>query len=101
MTHENITAFIGACIDSPNICVLTSYCSKGTLQVVYTLCQNVQWRIVGSRGPGPRHSVGPLQGCDPNFPSWGLARRKPLPTRGFRGRAPEAKHFGNNILKIG
>ncbi|XP_033746930.1 atrial natriuretic peptide receptor 1-like [Pecten maximus] len=34
MTHDNINPFIGACIDSPNICVLFQYCSKGSLQDV-------------------------------------------------------------------
>ena len=33
MAHENINMFVGACIDPPNICILTNYCSKGTLQV--------------------------------------------------------------------
>ena len=48
---------------------------------------------------GPAILWGPMQECDPTFPSWGLGRRKP--PSGVRGRAPEAKHFGNNILKIG
>jgi len=33
MAHENITTFVGACIDPPNMCVLTTYCPKGSLQV--------------------------------------------------------------------
>ena len=46
---------------------------------------------------GPAILCGPLQGCDPTFPSWGSA----VNPRGVRGRAPEVKHFGNNILKSG
>ncbi|KAI0237466.1 hypothetical protein LSAT2_012004 [Lamellibrachia satsuma] len=34
MAHENITTFVGACIDPPNMCVLTTYCSKGSLQAI-------------------------------------------------------------------
>ncbi|XP_072021369.1 atrial natriuretic peptide receptor 1-like [Amphiura filiformis] len=32
--HANITRFIGACVDPPNICTLTEYCPKGSLQDV-------------------------------------------------------------------
>ncbi|ELU04866.1 hypothetical protein CAPTEDRAFT_138354, partial [Capitella teleta] len=32
MSHDNINPFIGACIDQPNMCVLTAYCHKGCLQ---------------------------------------------------------------------
>jgi hypothetical protein len=32
IAHDNLTQFIGACVDKPNICVLTQYCSKGSLQ---------------------------------------------------------------------
>uniref|UniRef100_A0A3Q2EHI6 guanylate cyclase n=1 Tax=Cyprinodon variegatus TaxID=28743 RepID=A0A3Q2EHI6_CYPVA len=31
--NEHLTRFIGACIDSPNICVITEYCPRGSLQV--------------------------------------------------------------------
>lgn len=31
--HPNLTRFFGACVDAPNICILTEYCSRGTLQV--------------------------------------------------------------------
>nr|XP_006813675.1 PREDICTED: atrial natriuretic peptide receptor 1-like [Saccoglossus kowalevskii] len=30
--HENLNPFIGVCIDNPNICIVTQYCSKGSLQ---------------------------------------------------------------------
>ncbi|KFM63400.1 Atrial natriuretic peptide receptor 2, partial [Stegodyphus mimosarum] len=32
--HENIANFIGACIDAPNVAILTEYCPKGSLQDV-------------------------------------------------------------------
>ncbi|XP_077996437.1 atrial natriuretic peptide receptor 1-like [Glandiceps talaboti] len=32
MSHSNINPFIGFCPDPPNICILSQYCSKGSLQ---------------------------------------------------------------------
>lgn len=31
--NEHLTRFIGACTDPPNICILTEYCPRGSLQV--------------------------------------------------------------------
>uniref|UniRef100_A0A673HQE2 Guanylate cyclase n=1 Tax=Sinocyclocheilus rhinocerous TaxID=307959 RepID=A0A673HQE2_9TELE len=31
--NEHLTRFIGSCIDPPNICILTEYCPRGSLQV--------------------------------------------------------------------
>lgn len=31
---NHLTRFIGACIDPPNICIVTEYCPRGSLQVV-------------------------------------------------------------------
>ncbi|CDQ98913.1 unnamed protein product [Oncorhynchus mykiss] len=31
--NEHLTRFIGACIDPPNICIITEYCPRGSLQV--------------------------------------------------------------------
>ena len=50
---------------------------------------------------GPAIMCGPLHGCDPTFPSWGSGGAVSPPPSGVRSRAPEAKHFDNNILKIG
>lgn len=33
LRHDNICAFIGACTDPPNICVITEYCTRGSLKV--------------------------------------------------------------------
>uniref|UniRef100_H3CL07 Guanylate cyclase n=1 Tax=Tetraodon nigroviridis TaxID=99883 RepID=H3CL07_TETNG len=30
--NEHLTRFVGACIDPPNTCILTEYCSRGSLQ---------------------------------------------------------------------
>ena len=32
MTADNINRFMGACIDPPNICIVTSYCARGSLK---------------------------------------------------------------------
>ena len=66
-------------------------------QMMESMKRIVQWRIVGSRGPGARNSVGPSATCL----NWGSGGAGNPPPSGVRGRAPEAKHFGNNILKIG
>lgn len=31
---NHLTRFIGACIDPPNICIVTEYCPRGSLQVM-------------------------------------------------------------------
>ena len=32
LRHDNLNPFIGATIDPGNICILTEYCAKGSLQ---------------------------------------------------------------------
>ncbi|XP_033630928.1 guanylate cyclase 32E-like [Asterias rubens] len=32
LCHSNLCAFVGACADPPNICIITEYCSRGSLQ---------------------------------------------------------------------
>ncbi|KAG8192571.1 hypothetical protein JTE90_015205 [Oedothorax gibbosus] len=32
LRHDNLNSFIGACIDPPNICIVTDYCSRGSLK---------------------------------------------------------------------
>ncbi|XP_064642360.1 speract receptor-like [Lineus longissimus] len=34
MNHDNITSFLGACVEAPNICVLMEYCQRGSLSDV-------------------------------------------------------------------
>ncbi|KAI1292246.1 Guanylate cyclase 32E [Halotydeus destructor] len=34
LRHDNLNQFIGACIESPNICILTDYCARGSLKDV-------------------------------------------------------------------
>lgn len=38
--HDNLTQFMGACVDTPNICILFQYCPKGSLQVEH---QQMAW----------------------------------------------------------
>lgn len=33
MRHDNLNAFIGACTEPPNICIITDYCNRGSLKV--------------------------------------------------------------------
>jgi hypothetical protein len=35
INHENLNSFVGACVEAPNICILTKYCTKRSLQVMY------------------------------------------------------------------
>ncbi|XP_045213178.2 receptor-type guanylate cyclase Gyc76C-like isoform X2 [Mercenaria mercenaria] len=32
LRHDNLNPFIGACLDAPNVLIVTAYCSKGSLQ---------------------------------------------------------------------
>ncbi|XP_014262145.1 guanylate cyclase 32E [Cimex lectularius] len=32
LRHDNLNAFIGACTDPPNICIVTEYCNRGSLK---------------------------------------------------------------------
>ncbi|XP_071941268.1 atrial natriuretic peptide receptor 1-like [Antedon mediterranea] len=34
LNHMNVNQLVGACIESPNICILSNYCSRGSLQDV-------------------------------------------------------------------
>ena len=33
MSHDNITRFMGACVDPGNICIVTQFCARGSLKV--------------------------------------------------------------------
>lgn len=33
LRHDNLNSFIGACIDPPNVCIVTEYCTRGSLKV--------------------------------------------------------------------
>ncbi|GAB6020731.1 hypothetical protein CHUAL_003395 [Chamberlinius hualienensis] len=32
LRHDNLNAFLGACVDPPNICIITEYCARGSLK---------------------------------------------------------------------
>ena len=59
-----------------------------------THCDN-QWRIVGSRGPGARNSVGPSAMVRPNVCQLGSWK----PPGGVRGKAPEANAFWQQYIE--
>ena len=33
LIHENINQYIGMCIESPNVCIVSIFCTRGSLQV--------------------------------------------------------------------
>ena len=41
LRHDNVNPFIGACVDPPNILILTEYCSKGSLQVCIPIIEKI------------------------------------------------------------
>ncbi|XP_077977104.1 atrial natriuretic peptide receptor 1-like [Glandiceps talaboti] len=42
--HENLNSFIGACIEAPNICIVSQYCPKGSLQdIIENIEINLDW----------------------------------------------------------
>ncbi|CAL1543500.1 unnamed protein product, partial [Lymnaea stagnalis] len=44
MRHENLTGFVGACVDPGNICLIYEYCKKGSLQdVLLTDSLKLDW----------------------------------------------------------
>lgn len=32
LSHQNLCPFIGAVVENPNVCILTEYCPRGSLQ---------------------------------------------------------------------
>jgi len=43
MSHDNINRFIGACLDQPTVCIVTQYCTRGSLKVNQPRCNNYRW----------------------------------------------------------
>jgi len=37
MNHENLNYFIGLCTEAPNICIVTAFCNRGSLQVILNI----------------------------------------------------------------
>ncbi|XP_035734350.1 guanylate cyclase 32E-like isoform X1 [Vespa mandarinia] len=35
LRHDNLNAFIGACTDPPNICIVVDYCARGSLKIFF------------------------------------------------------------------
>ena len=34
LRHDNLVPFLGACVDAGNVCILSPYCSRGSLEDV-------------------------------------------------------------------
>ena len=34
LRHENVNSFVGACVEPGNVCIITEYCSRGSLRGV-------------------------------------------------------------------
>ena len=37
LTHDNVNRFVGACLDPPHVCIVSNYCSRGSLKVKLNL----------------------------------------------------------------
>lgn len=37
LQHDNVNGFVGACIEPPNVCALSEYCTRGSLKVNITI----------------------------------------------------------------
>lgn len=37
LNHDNVSRFVGACIEPGHVCIVTPYCSRGSLRVLLSL----------------------------------------------------------------
>lgn len=37
LQHDNVNGFVGACIEPPNVCALSEYCTRGSLKVIIVI----------------------------------------------------------------
>ena len=49
LRHDNLNAFIGACTDPPNICIVTEYCPRGSLKVSPAYLVPILFSIFGRK----------------------------------------------------
>ena len=45
LRHDNLNAFIGACTDPPNICIVVEYCARGSLKVGTYQCRGQEMQF--------------------------------------------------------
>jgi hypothetical protein len=48
LRHDNLNTFIGACVEVPNICIITDYCSRGSLKDVIQSDVNLDHIFIAS-----------------------------------------------------
>jgi atrial natriuretic peptide receptor A len=48
LRHDNLNTFIGACVEAPNICIITDYCSRGSLKDVLQSDVNLDHIFIAS-----------------------------------------------------
>lgn len=66
--NEHLTRFVGACTDPPNICILTEYCPRGSLQVRAQAGVGKPGIAQTLTRTGPRTPGEPLPRSDPCLP---------------------------------
>lgn len=78
---NHLTRFIGACIDPPNLCIVTEYCPRGSLQV---------------RGSGDRGDfhLGLGTATRPCSPGMSRSPGRGLPGLSVKGRASRNSQWG-------
>ena len=61
LRHDNVNPFVGACVDPGAVCVVSEYCTRGSLVYHYFLCQCILivWyrAVVFERG---KHTWAPI-----------------------------------------
>jgi len=40
LTHDNLNRFVGACLDPPHVCIVSNYCSRGSLKVEFSFAHH-------------------------------------------------------------
>ena len=52
LNHDNVARFIGACVETPYVYILSQYCSRGSLQVIICTFQKKVLQSVPKNGAG-------------------------------------------------
>ena len=57
LTHDNVNRFVGACLDPPHVCIVSNYCSRGSLKVKQYFLYITHWYHVSYDYFAPREGV--------------------------------------------